>query len=235
MEAELDRYEHQVIARLHSPYREKFGTPRQPGLAPSVHAELVFEPEFRSAESIRGLEEFSHLWLIFKFHLSEQQGWRPTVRPPRLGGNQRLGVFATRSPFRPNGMGLSVVKIEKIDLTAADGPRICVSGVDIVDQTPIFDIKPYLPYADALDEAVGGFAPTAPDQRLSFSVNASCALGWEQLSESDRAMIEESLSLDPRPAFQKGERIYRLSLGSFELACQIDGQCCELIEIRPSK
>ena len=155
-----------TIARIHTPFKTKFGVPRQSGLAPQIYGEIVFEPEFRSADAVRGLESWSHLWLIWQFSENLGKAWSPTVRPPRLGGNARVGVFATRSPFRPNPIGLSCVKLEGIEYRKDLGPVITVSGADLVDGTPIFDIKPYLPYADCVPTALGGFTDTTEFNKL---------------------------------------------------------------------
>lgn len=183
------------IGRVRSCFGEKFAVPRQPGLCPSAWGELVFEKEFRNREAVRGLEGFSHVWLIFHFHQTADRGWSPTVRPPRLGGNQRVGVFASRSTFRPNGMGLSLVRLEGIDFESEDGPVLKLGGIDLVDGTPVFDVKPYLPYAEALDGATGGYADEAP---LRLEVVGEEFLG--SLSTRDQGVIREALSLDPRPA-----------------------------------
>ena len=153
-----------VIARIRSAFPEKFGIPRQSGLVEDLAAQIVFEPEYRVPEAVRGLEEFSHLWLLWEFSEAKRETWSPTVRPPRLGGNQRLGVFATRSPYRPNPIGLSCVKLDRIEIDPALGPVIHVKGADLMDATPIYDIKPYLPYADSHPEAVGGFAAEKPEE-----------------------------------------------------------------------
>lgn len=171
--------------------------PRQPGLCPSAWGRLEFDDAYRSPEAVRGLEGFSHVWLVFGFHLTVDRSWSPTVRPPRLGGNERVGVFASRSTFRPNGLGLSLVKLEGID---ADGPVLRLGGVDLVDGTPIYDVKPYLPYAEALPEAVGGFAVEAPE-RLPVETGDHLS-DW---GERDRQLVIEALSLDPRPAAGRGE------------------------------
>ena len=188
------------IGRVRSCFGEKFAVPRQPGLCPSAWGELVFEPEFRSKDAVRGLEGFSHVWLIFHFHQTSDRGWSPTVRPPRLGGNQRIGVFASRSTFRPNGMGLSLVRLERIDLEREDGPVLMLGGVDLVDGTPVLDVKPYLPYAEAPEGASGGYAEEPPE-RLKFEGAALL----DGLPERDRRIIEEALSLDPRPAGARDE------------------------------
>lgn len=181
------------VGRLRTCFGEKFGVPRQPGLCPSAWGTLHFEREFQSADAVRGLEGFSHLWLVFGFHLTADRGWSPTVRPPRLGGNERVGVFASRSTFRPNGLGLSLVRLERVEMTP-DGPVLHLGGVDLVDGTPVYDVKPYLPYAEAVPEACGGYAGEAPE-RLEVT-------GLEHLAgmdERSRKVVEESLSLDPRP------------------------------------
>ena len=151
-----------VIARMRSDFPQKFGIPRQSGLVEELRGEIVFAPEFRSPDALRGMEGFSHLWLIWGFSENRRETWSPTVRPPRLGGNERLGVFATRSPFRPNGLGLSCVKLERVELSTPKGPVLHVSGADLMDGTPIYDIKPYVPYADCRPQAAEGFAP-APE------------------------------------------------------------------------
>ncbi len=189
------------IGTLHSPFREKFGIPRQPGLAPHAISRLVLAPECARPECFAGLEAFSHLWLIFGFHATADQGWRPTVRPPRLGGNQRLGVFATRSMFRPNPLGLSVVELVGV-ATGESGVELLLRGADLLDGTPIYDIKPYVPYADSLPEARGGFAPEAP-VLLDVQWAEQALREAEQLGlEADtRALIDEVLAQDPRPAY----------------------------------
>ena len=161
-------YTMKVIARIHSDFPEKFGIPRQSGLVPALRAKIVFEPEYRTPDALRGIEGFSHLWLIWQFSAAVRDTWSPTVRPPRLGGNERVGVFATRSPFRPNAIGLSCVRLERAEREEGLGTVLIVSGADLMDGTPIYDIKPYLPYADAHPEALGGFAPS-PKGRPSGS------------------------------------------------------------------
>ena len=199
-------YPLEPIATNHSPFREKFATPRQPGLAPSVHATISFYPGFATPEAVRGLEGFSHLWLIFLFHQNWQKGWKPTVRPPRLGGNQRVGVYASRSPFRPNPLGLSAVKLLSINNDHGE-ISLLVQGADLIDATPIFDIKPYIPYGDSIPEAIGGFAEGAPNAILEVTFSA---LAKQQLDDySDQTpdldiMLQELLSLDPRPAYRQG-------------------------------
>ncbi|MBK1816670.1 tRNA (N6-threonylcarbamoyladenosine(37)-N6)-methyltransferase TrmO [Luteolibacter yonseiensis] len=187
------------VATVRSCFGEKFAIPRQPGLCPSAWGRLVFHPEYRSPEAVRGIEGFSHLWLIFGFHETAGQGWKPTVRPPRLGGNQRVGVFASRSTFRPNGLGLSLVKFEGVDLTDSEGPVLLLGGLDLVDGTPVYDVKPYLPYAEALPEAAGGYAEETL-LRMPVEISPDAGADFLKLPPRARAVLMEALSLDPRPA-----------------------------------
>ena len=202
------------IAHIRSLFADKFGVPRQGNLAPHVISEIVFEPEFRNPDCIRGIEGFSHLWLIWGFHCNEAAGWSPTVRPPRLGGNTRLGVFATRSPFRPNSLGLSVVKLVSVE----EGGVLRVSGADMVNGTPIYDIKPYVPYADSIPEATGGFTET-PRQLLDVQV--ACRMPAKATAEWQAAM-HEVLAQDPRPAYQDDpERVYHVVLLPYEVSFRV--------------
>lgn len=176
--------------------------PRQPGLCPSAWGVLELEEKFRSPESVRGLEGFSHVWLVFGFHETVEEGWKPTVRPPRLGGNERVGVFASRSTYRPNGLGLSLVKLDHIGAGSQDGcepPVLHFSGVDLVDGTPIYDIKPYLPYAEALPDAIGGYAGDSPE-RVTVAIEPGAEGDFNSLDSRSQQVIREVLSLDPRPA-----------------------------------
>lgn len=193
--------EFEVIGHIKTCYGEKFGTPRQPGLVDEAWGELIFESGYRDTDAVRGLGEFSHVWLVFAFHQARRDGWSPTVRPPRLGGNQKVGVFASRSPFRPNPIGLSCVRLQRIDLEHKNAPILHLRGVDLVDGTPILDIKPYIPYADALPDATGGFAPSPP---------TFLEVGWQDgigdsLDQETKNLIEHTLAIDPRPAYQHGE------------------------------
>ncbi len=195
---------YEPIGIVHSCFREKFGIPRQPGLVPEAQGRLEILPPYNRSEAFRNLEDYSHLWLIFIFHAALREYWRPTVRPPRLGGNQRVGVFATRSPFRPNPIGLSRVELRTID-RSGPGINLILGGVDLLDQTPVLDIKPYLPYADALDDAKTGFAPTQPPnpQQLSFAQGAEAFLAGLDRAFADhlRRLIRQVLEQDPRPAY----------------------------------
>lgn len=192
------------IAVVHSPFREKFATPRQPGLAPTVTARVIFKPEFCSPEAIRSLEGFSHIWLIFLFHQSIGQGWTATVRPPRLGGNQRVGVYASRSPFRPNPIGISAVRLLDIEICGPD-ISLKVEGADLIDKTPIIDIKPYVPYSDSIEHACGGFAATAPERlEVVFTDTARQQLQhFLPASPELEVLLTETLALDPRPAYKQ--------------------------------
>lgn len=214
----------QPIAHIRSPYAEKFGVPRQGNLAPHVISEIVFEAPYRNDDCIRGLEAFSHLWIIWKFHHNGEE-WHPTVRPPRLGGNTRLGVFATRSPFRPNGLGLSVVRLVSIE----PGPVLRVSGADMVDGTPIFDIKPYVPYADSIPDAAEGFTSVPRILlRVEWQINKP-AMPPEWLKA-----LEETLAQDPRPAYQQdAERRYHLSFRPCEITFRVEDDTAYILAIKP--
>jgi len=201
------------VAYIKNGYKEKFGVPRQSGLAPSVKSVIEFCDGFRDENCIRDIEQYSHLWLVWGFSKNENQ-WSPTVRPPRLGGNKRVGVFATRSPFRPNPIGLSCVKLEKIE-DRKNGRVIIVSGGDLADNTPIYDIKPYLPYVDSIPDAVGGFSDEHKNDYYEVHIPAEVK---EKLTESQVENITELLSLDPRPSYQNDEeRVYGLSFENLEI------------------
>ncbi len=211
-----------TIARIHSAFSEKFGIPRQSGLVEGLKSFIVFEPPFRSQDALKGLEAFSHLWLIWGFSENKRNTWSPTVRPPRLGGNTRMGVFATRSPFRPNPLGLSCVKLDKIEQNAQLGPILHVSGADLMDNTPIFDIKPYLPYVDSRPEASDGFASLYRDYALS--VNFPDSLLIKVPTDMQEALLGV-LSQDPRPSYQDDpERIYGLSFAGLNIKFKVCDQ-----------
>ena len=223
------------IALISTPYKEKFAIPRQPNLVSDVLGELHFCAGFDDANMLRGIEQFSHLWLIFSFHATASQGWSPTVRPPRLGGNEKVGVFATRSTFRPNGLGLSVVKNEGI--VKQQGKTVLrVSGMDLLDGTPIIDIKPYVPYADSIADASGGFAPDAPKQLpVSFSSAATTQINRVQKTYPQlQQVIAAVLSQDPRPAYKKGQvddKVYGVALYDFNIRWRVGANGIEVLEI----
>lgn len=203
--------------------------PRQPGLCPSAWGELELDEKYRSLESVRGLEGFSHVWLVFGFHETVEEGWKPTVRPPRLGGNERVGVFASRSTYRPNGLGLSLVKLDRIGMEKEEGrepPILHFSGVDLVDGTPIYDIKPYLPYAESLPDAIGGYAGKSPE-RVNVEIEPGAEEDFRALDERSQQVILEVLALDPRPA-ARGEvgRTYGAALCGRNVRFRfVDGTC----------
>jgi putative methyltransferase, YaeB/AF_0241 family len=211
----------EVIARIHNDFPTKFGLPRQSGLAPSLRSKIVFEPDYRIAEALRGLEGFSHIWLIWGFSANPSgpdTGWSPTVRPPRLGGNVRIGVFATRSPFRPNPIGLSSVKLESIEKDGDNGLVLIVSGADLMDGTPIYDIKPYLPGVDAHPDATDGFVGTHAQILLDVEIAPELA---QKLSDAQRETLREILAQDPRPAYHASHddpsRVYGLSFATLDI------------------
>lgn len=213
-----------TIARIHTPFATKFGIPRQSGVAPDVEGEIIFEPEYRCADAVRGLEGFSHLWLIWCFSESADK-WSPTVRPPRLGGNTRMGVFATRSPFRPNPIGLSAVMLDGIEYTSDRGPIIHVHGADIMDGTPIFDIKPYIPYADSYPDAKGGFTDTTQFEKLNVIVG-------EDISSPLSEGLVEILENDPRPRYHDDpERVYGLEYDGMEIKFRVSGDNLTVISV----
>lgn len=215
----MNEYTIKPIAYIHNDLKTKFGVPRQSGLAKELISEIVFEPEYRVDDALRGLTDFSHIWLIWGFSEARKQGWNPTVRPPRLGGNERVGVFATRSPFRPNSLALSCVKLESIEHREKLGSVITVSGADLMDGTPIYDIKPYLPYADAVPDATGGFAP---DGGKTLEVIADESL-MSKLSFQQQKSLIEILSRDPRPQYHAdADRIYGMTYGEFEIKFRVD-------------
>lgn len=224
----------QAIATLHSPYREKFGIPRQPGLV-DVLSTVELLPPYNRPEAVRGLEAFSHVWLSFVFHGVTRQGWKATVRPPRLGGNQRVGVFASRSTHRPNPLGLSVVELVAVQ-SDAQGVRLLVRGADLLDGTPIIDIKPYLPYVDSLPDARAGYAPEAPEARLAvgFSEQASAWLeSQENVYPELKNLLIQVLALDPRPAYKEDEpdREYGVALYDLNIRFVVRGQAAEVVQI----
>lgn len=219
-----------IIAHVKSDFPAKFGIPRQSGLTGLV-SQIVFEPEYRVPEAFRGLEGYSHIWILWEFSEAAQKEWSPTVRPPKLGGNTRMGVFATRSPFRPNPIGLSSVKLEKIDFECKDAPVLYVSGADIMDGTPVYDIKPYLAYTDSHPEAAGGFS--VPDSGGTLRVEFSEGQ-LEKLPEHLQKGLSEALAQDPRPAYQNSpERVYIMDLAGFEVHFTVENGVLTVRKIFP--
>lgn len=222
----------QVIARMHSDFPTKFGIPRQSGLVEELESTIVFEPEFRNPDALRGIEGYSHLWIIWQFSEAVRQEWSPTVRPPRLGGNTRMGVFATRSPFRPNNLGLSCVKLIGIEHTEKDGSVLHVAGADLMDGTPIFDIKPYIPYSDSFPEALGGFTDTAEDFLLEVDFPPHLL---SLLPANKQQAAIGVLSHDPRPSYQrKPGRVYGLNFAGFDIRFTVEEKTltvCDIIKL----
>ena len=208
-----------IIARIQNDFPEKFGVPRQSGLVESLRAKIVFEPEYRNIDAFRGLEGYSHIWLIWQFSEAVRDNWSPTVRPPRLGGDVRQGVFATRSPFRPNPIGLSSVKLEAVEVDDTLGPVLVISGADLMNGTPIYDIKPYLPFTDSHPDAVGGFADAFVDYGLQVNFPAELLA---LVPEEKRESLLGVLAQDPRPSYQKDpERVYGVLFGSQNIRFQV--------------
>ena len=218
------------VARIRSDFPEKFGIPRQSGVVDSLKANIVFEPEFRVMDAVRGLEDFSHIWLIWEFSEAVRDTWSPTVRPPRLGGNVRMGVFATRSPFRPNPIGLSCVKLMKVEQDEAFGPVLTVAGADLMDGTPIYDIKPYIPYADCHPDAKGGFTTNVEMKPLSVSFPAELL---EKVPQEKREALFGVLEQDPRPRYQKDpNRVYGLSFAGMEIKFTVFERTLSVVELK---
>lgn len=220
-----------IIARMKSDFPDKFGIPRQSGLVDSLASTIVFEPEYRNPDALRGLEDFSHLWIIWQFSKAVREDWSPTVRPPRLGGNTRMGVFATRSPFRPNEIGLSSVKILGIEQTTQHGTVIHVAGADLMDGTPIFDIKPYIPYCDSHSDATGGFTASAKDFVLDVNISDDLL---KKVPEAKQGALVGILSHDPRPSYQEdSERVYGLTFAGLNIRFTVMDKMLTVISITP--
>jgi tRNA-Thr(GGU) m(6)t(6)A37 methyltransferase TsaA len=218
-----------IIAHIESEFPEKFGIPRQSGLVEELRAKIVFTPEYRVPEAVRGLEDFSHLWLIWQFSKAVRETWSPTVRPPRLGGNTRMGVFATRSPFRPNAIGLSCVRLISVEPHTERGPIITVAGADLMNGTPIFDIKPYIPYADCQREATGGFTDTAGSFLLEVDFPKALL---NLVPEEHRAALLGVLSHDPRPSYQNApDRVYGMAFGGVNVKFRVDGNQLTVVDV----
>lgn len=224
------------IGTLHSPFREKFGIPRQPGLAPHALSRLVLSPDYAAADCLAGLEDFSHLWLLFLFHATADQGWQPTVRPPRLGGNDTRGVFATRSMFRPNPIGLSAVELVAI-VDGPHGKELLLRGADLLDGTPVLDLKPYLPYADSLPQARAGFAPTAPALLpVHWSDTALAQAAALALDPDLRCLIDEVLAQDPRPAYRathEDRHEYGVWLADINVRFAVSADGAQVLSLEP--
>ncbi len=218
-----------VIGYIETDFDTKFGIPRQSGLCEELTGRIIFAPEFRREEAFRGLEDFSHIWVLWQFSEAQREDWSPTVRPPRLGGNKRVGVFATRSPFRPNNIGLSCVKLEKIDYSSPEGPVLHISGIDMMNGTPVFDIKPYVPVADCIPEATDGFTAETKD----YSLNV--VFGEELLSvlpEEKRNGAVRMLSLDPRPSYiNDGNRVFGVEFAGFDIRFRVSGNMLTVVDV----
>ena len=219
-----------VIARIHSDFSTKFGVPRQSGLVDELEATIIFEPEYRNPDALRGLDGFSHLWLVWVFDQAVRKDWSPTVRPPRLGGNQRMGVFATRSPFRPNPIALSSVKLAGIEQTAEHGTVLKIRGADLMDGTPILDIKPYIPYADSHPDAIGGFASAPAGETLEVTIPPE---SLERIPASRREALRGVLAQDPRPHYQDDPgRVYGFGFAGLEVKFSVDGNQLTVLNIQ---
>lgn len=221
----------EIIAHVRTDFPTKFGVPRQSGLIDALEARVVFTPRYRSKEALRGLDGFSHIWILWQFSQALREGWSATVRPPRLGGNARMGVFATRSPFRPNPIGLSCVRLERIELDTPDGPVLHVRGADMLDATPVYDIKPYLPLADCRPEATGGFA--APLAARALRVEFAQPL-LDKVPERARAALLQALAQDPRPSYQADPtRVYGMPFAGVDVRFSVEGDVLTVLEVVP--
>ena len=222
-----------IIARIHNDFKEKFGIPRQSGLTGELKSRIVFEPEYRNPDALRGIEGYSHLWLIWQFSQSVREDWSPTVRPPRLGGNKRMGVFATRSPFRPNPIGLSSVRLEAVEVTKSEGTVLVVSGADLLDGTPIYDIKPYIAYSDCHTDAVSGFADPVREYRLKVEF---CKDLLSKIDVSKQKSLIEILEQDPRPSYQNDpDREYGMRFSDYEIFFKVDGETLIVTRVESNK
>ena len=217
------------IAYIYTDFKTKFGLPRQSGLVKEITGKIVFEKEYSIAEAFKGLEDFTHIWILWEFSQAKKETWKPTVRPPLLGGNKRMGVFATRSPFRPNSIGLSCVRLEKIDYDADLGTVLYVSGCDLMNGTPIYDIKPYLPYCDSIPDAIGGFTETLGERKLEVNISEEL-LG--RVPEKKRAELLGVLRGDPRPSYQDDpQREYGFGFADFEIGFKVSGETLTVTRI----
>ena len=222
-----------IIAHIRSDFKEKFGIPRQSGLVKGTRAAIAFEPEYRNPDALRGIEGFSHLWLIWSFSKAQRDTWSPTVRPPRLGGNTRMGVFATRSPFRPNAIGLSCVELIEARLHTPEGPVLIVGGADLLDGTPIYDVKPYVPHADCHPEATGGFA----SEKAGYALNVVFPENLlDQIAPEHRSVVKDLLAQDPRPSYQADpERVYGMRYGGQNIRFTVDEGVLTVCGVEPDE
>ncbi|MGN0489629.1 MAG: tRNA (N6-threonylcarbamoyladenosine(37)-N6)-methyltransferase TrmO [Ruminococcus sp.] len=219
----------ETIAHIENDFTEKFGVPRQSGMADTIISKIVFEPKYRVLEAFRGLDEFSYIWILWLFSKANTDDWSPTVRPPILGGNKRMGVFATRSPFRPNSIGMSSVKIHSIDINSKDGPIIYVQGADLMNGTPIIDIKPYLPFTDSHPEATGGFTDYSKKENLKVIIPDNLQ---KTIPDAKLQSLKSLLQLDPRPAYQNDPgRVYKMSFGEYEVHFSVDNTTLTVLSI----
>lgn len=216
------------IAFIKTDFKEKFGIPRQSGIIEEIKGEIIFEKEFRYPEAIRGIEEYSHLWLIFDFSKNHREEWSPTVRPPRLGGNKRVGVFATRSPFRPNNLGLSCVKLEGVIKDEKFGNILIVSGVDLLDNTPIYDIKPYIPYCDCKKDAKGSFGEKLKDKNIEVFYDENL---FKSISEENKKIIIELIKQNPKPAYKNFQKKYKFLYSNYEICFKFENEKAEILNI----
>jgi len=218
-----------IIGHIETDFKEKFGIPRQSGLVKESCGRILFEKEYNVPEAFRGLEDFSHIWVLWQFSEAVRESWSPTVRPPLLGGNKRMGVFATRSPFRPNSVGLSALRLDKVELTEKEGVVLHVSGADLLDGTPIYDIKPYLPYADSIPDAVGGFTEKLEERRLAVDFPADLL---DKVSEDKKNALVAVLASDPRPSYQNDpEREYGMSFAEYEVKFRVEGKMLKVTDV----
>lgn len=216
------------IAYIKTNFKEKFGIPRQSGIVENIKGEIIFEKQFRNPDALRGIEEYSHLWLIFDFSENHRDNWSPTVRPPRLGGNTRVGVFATRSPFRPNNLGLSCVKLEGIKKDENLGDILIVSGVDLLDNTPIFDIKPYIPYCDCKAEAKGSFSENFKDYKIKVIFDEKI---FKNINDDEKTAIIKLIEQNPKPAYKEDKKEYKFLFSKYEICFEISGETAEILKI----
>lgn len=218
-----------IIGHIETDFKEKFGIPRQSGLVKESKGKILFEKEYNVPEAFRGLEDFSHIWVLWQFSEAIREDWSPTVRPPLLGGNKRMGVFATRSPFRPNSVGLSALRLDRVEINSTEGVVLYVSGADLLNGTPIYDIKPYLPYADSIPDAVGGFTENLTERRLEVDFPADLL---DKVNEDKRNTLISVLAADPRPSYQNDpEREYGMRFAEYEVKFRVEGKLLKVIAV----